>query len=163
MSRDPFYYPSPDEFLPERWLLPSFPTYGAPLTEYPSLKGYHGFGFGPRVCIGQGLAEAELLVACSAIIWGFEIKRALDHNGKPIPIDDEKVTQYVVSMPVVHPMNIEVRSAAKAKMIRKMYDDLDQGGEFCRRDDDQDKELQLDLDSGVAARAHLGGCHGLVG
>jgi cytochrome P450 len=30
-------YPDPEEFKPERWLDPQYPTYKGPLTAYPTL------------------------------------------------------------------------------------------------------------------------------
>jgi cytochrome P450 len=30
-------YPEPEEFKPERWLDPQYPTYKEPLTAYPTL------------------------------------------------------------------------------------------------------------------------------
>ena len=56
-SRDPRYFPQPEEFLPERWLREN--------TGYLSYKNAHPFacmpfGFGPRSCIGRRFAELEI-------------------------------------------------------------------------------------------------------
>jgi hypothetical protein len=37
IARDPEMYPDPEEFKPERWLDPQYPTYKGPLTAYPTL------------------------------------------------------------------------------------------------------------------------------
>lgn len=45
------------------------------------------FGWGRRVCSGQGLAEQGTFMTISRLLWGFNIQKALDSNGKEIPVD----------------------------------------------------------------------------
>lgn len=49
IQRDPTYWPSPDSFIPDRWLAQP----GDPL--YPMKGAWRPFEFGPRNCIGQEL------------------------------------------------------------------------------------------------------------
>ena len=76
--RNPVKYPDPENFRPERWLEPSWPTYKSPLTVYPNVKGMSSFGYGQRACLGQTLTQDELLVACSGLLWGFNLKKKVD-------------------------------------------------------------------------------------
>ena len=56
IHRDPKYWPSPDEFKPERWL-------AAPGDSLHPIKGaWRAFSHGPRNCIGQELAMIEMKV-----------------------------------------------------------------------------------------------------
>jgi len=64
IARDPAVYPDVDNFRPERWIDPSFPTtYREPLTQYPTLRGHHQFGHGRRTCLGIDIIEHELFLA----------------------------------------------------------------------------------------------------
>jgi len=63
VHRDPRWWPDPNAFMPERWLVPaSRPKYA-----------YFPFGGGNRVCIGESFAwtEAVLLLATIAQRWSF--------------------------------------------------------------------------------------------
>jgi len=68
ICREPSIYPSPEEFRPERWLSPEFPTYREPLTHFPSVKAQSGFGWGRRACIGQDHTEIVLITVIATII-----------------------------------------------------------------------------------------------
>ncbi|KAI9849674.1 MAG: hypothetical protein M1837_002799 [Sclerophora amabilis] len=57
IQRDSAYWPSPDTFIPERWLAAP----GDPL--YPVKGAWRPFEFGPRNCIGQELAMLEIKIA----------------------------------------------------------------------------------------------------
>jgi hypothetical protein len=121
LSRNEATYPSPETFNPARWLDPSFPTYKAPLTDFPTIKGHHGFGYGRRACVGQDLVHAELLLACGALLQGFEIVRQRDQYGVVLPIDTESCTPYLISMTGVHPVEFRVRSEKRAGLIQEEW------------------------------------------
>ena len=67
MHRSPTLWPSPAEFLPQRWLVPE----GDPL--YPVKGAWRPFEFGPRHCIGQELALLEARVILALTIRSFDI------------------------------------------------------------------------------------------
>ena len=56
VHRDPAYWPRPDGFLPERWLVAA----GNPL--HPIKGAWRPFSHGPRSCIRQELAMIEMKV-----------------------------------------------------------------------------------------------------
>ncbi|KIG17740.1 cytochrome P450 [Enhygromyxa salina] len=58
---DPQYYPAPERFDPERWLVPA---------ERPPFA-YIPFGGGPRMCIGQHFAELEMHIVLAMILREF--------------------------------------------------------------------------------------------
>ena len=75
-------FPEPDRFCPERF----FPDH--PLNRpFPNDKGYMTFGWGRRVCSGQGLAEQGTFLSVARFLWGFNIQKALDVQGGEIPVD----------------------------------------------------------------------------
>jgi sterigmatocystin biosynthesis cytochrome P450 monooxygenase len=67
IHHDPSYWPEPNEFIPERWLVPE----GDRL--YPLKGAYRPFEFGPRNCIGQELAMLELRIVLVMTAREFDI------------------------------------------------------------------------------------------
>lgn len=45
------------------------------------------FGWGRRVCSGQGLAEQGTFITIARLLWGFKIEKALDEQGNEVPVD----------------------------------------------------------------------------
>jgi len=64
MHRDPRWFPEPEVFRPERFA-PDAP-------ELPR-GAYMPFGTGPRVCLGQNLAMAEMTVIAAMLLQRFEL------------------------------------------------------------------------------------------
>lgn len=82
IHHDARQFPDPDRFNPDRYLKDS-PDY----VPFPNEKGYMTFGWGRRVCSGQGLAEQGTFITCARLLWAFNIQKALDKDGKEIPVD----------------------------------------------------------------------------
>ncbi|KAK5046344.1 hypothetical protein LTR84_008488 [Exophiala bonariae] len=75
-------FPEPDRFYPDRFFE------GNPLHRpFPNDKGYMTFGWGRRVCSGQGLAEQGTFLTVARLLWAFNIQKALDQTGNEIPVD----------------------------------------------------------------------------
>lgn len=85
IHRNPTDFPSPDEFKPERYLAKN-------RLPYPHRQGYSSFGFGRRVCSGQALAEQGLFITIARLLWAFDIKKALDGDGKEMDVDTHSYT-----------------------------------------------------------------------
>lgn len=86
MHRDPSVFPSPDTFLPERWLECSHDEL-ANMTQYMM-----PFGAGTRVCGGQNLAQAILRIAITAIVKNFNIAAPAETNERSMEIKDSFVS-----------------------------------------------------------------------
>ena len=66
IQRSPDFWPRPDEFLPDRWLV-------QPGHELHPIKGaWRPFEFGPRNCIGQELALLEMKLVLALVIRQFD-------------------------------------------------------------------------------------------
>ncbi|KAL6063233.1 hypothetical protein QOT17_011718 [Balamuthia mandrillaris] len=59
------YFPKSEEYRPERWLTGEYHPYAAT-----------PFGFGPRMCVGRRVAEAEVHSVIAQIMQAFDVKFA---------------------------------------------------------------------------------------
>ena len=93
-------YPDSYTYRPERYLEDKWPTYKEPLTQFPTVKGLTSFGFGQRQCLGQSLTHDELIVACGALCWGFNMTKKINpKTGKEIDIDINKSNSLLIVKP----------------------------------------------------------------
>jgi len=90
MHRDADVFPSPDVFMPERWLQ-SFSTQGelARMTQYMM-----PFGTGTRVCGGQNLAQVMLKTAVATLARNFDVVAPPETNEISMEIKDSFVRLY---------------------------------------------------------------------
>ena len=72
IHREPLYWPEPDAFIPERWLV----NKDDPL--YPVKGAWRGFEFGPRNCIGQELAMLEMKLVMVMTLREFDVRSSYD-------------------------------------------------------------------------------------
>jgi hypothetical protein len=119
---NPDKYPDPDNFRPERWLKPGWPTYQEPLTQYPTIKGMTSFGWGQRQCLGQTLTQDELIVACGALAWGFNLKPKKDPvTGAELPVPLDKSNSLLIIKPDPFQMAFEPRSEARREEALRIW------------------------------------------
>ncbi|KAH0284788.1 cytochrome P450 [Aureobasidium namibiae CBS 147.97] len=118
---NPVKYPDPESYRPERWLEAGWPTFQEPLTQHPNIKGMTSFGFGQRQCLGMSLTQDELIVACGALAWAFNLKRKVDPaTGREIEVPTDKCNSLLIVKPDPFEMAFEPRSEArKADVIRE--------------------------------------------
>jgi len=69
---NPCHWPHPEEFLPQRWLVPE----GDPL--YPPKNAWRPFERGPRNCIGQEVALTEIKVMLVLTVRQFDVRDAYE-------------------------------------------------------------------------------------
>lgn len=72
LQRAPEYWPEPEIFIPERWLVKE----GDPL--FPIKGTWRPFEFGPRHCIGIELAMIEMKVIMALMLRSFDIRAAYE-------------------------------------------------------------------------------------
>ena len=70
MQRDPALWPRPDEFLPERWLVPE-----GHLLHPIDKEAYRPFERGARACLGQDLAMTEMKLCLALTMRELDVRR----------------------------------------------------------------------------------------
>ncbi|KAI9826792.1 MAG: hypothetical protein M1819_007263 [Sarea resinae] len=80
IHHNPEYYPCPFDFVPERWLSEEASSiHGEVDLAHAALNP---FSFGPRGCIGKGLAYMEMVLTWAHVLWSFEFKAADGPEGQ---------------------------------------------------------------------------------
>ena len=90
MHREPSVFPSPETFLPERWLESS--------SDHLLTMAAHmmPFGTGSRVCGGQNLAQVMLRVAVASFTRNFDIATPPETNDRSMNIKDSFVRRFAL-------------------------------------------------------------------
>ncbi|KAL1837541.1 hypothetical protein VTJ49DRAFT_3664 [Mycothermus thermophilus] len=131
MNRVPSTYPDGDNFRPERWLEPGWPTYQEPLTRYPNFRegfGMHTFGWGRRTCLGQNIVDGEVFVFGAATLWAFNLsQKRCPRTGEPVPIDTQATNSHVILEPLPYQINIKVRSEKRGRQVLEGYNEVRTG------------------------------------
>lgn len=120
MHNDPAVYEEPRAFRPERW---EGKLQDAKEDSVGARSELFTFGAGRRICPGQHLAERNLFLTISKILWTFDISSAKDENGDAIPIDMEQFTTGGVISLAPFRCSIKPRTAEHASFIQKEWED----------------------------------------
>lgn len=73
-----------------------------------------------RVCPGVHVAEKSLFIVISRIVWGFNIRKKIGHDGRPIEPTTVMMPGFL-SIPTPFECDITPRSPERAKLIREAY------------------------------------------
>ncbi|KAL1881025.1 hypothetical protein Plec18167_003566 [Paecilomyces lecythidis] len=126
LHHDKKRFPNPDVFDPDHFkgqmALASELSTSA---DYES-RDHYGYGAGRRLCPGIHLAERNLFLGISKLIWAFSIEPGLDGQGKPIEPDFNPATGYSEGFLVCakdFPCRIKPRSEARRATITKEYEE----------------------------------------
>ncbi|KAK0117473.1 hypothetical protein ONS96_013303 [Cadophora gregata f. sp. sojae] len=118
MSRDEALYPDPENYRPERWLDPAFPTYKEPLTHYPSLKNHSAFGWGRRQCLGLDYTEIVHVTIVASILWSCNIQKKIDpKTGQEIELPWMDYSPFVIVRPMPTQLDILPRSQERIRLL----------------------------------------------
>ncbi|KAH8161403.1 hypothetical protein CIB48_g6845 [Xylaria polymorpha] len=82
MHHDPERYPDPMAFKPERFLHDPLSSAQSSNLPDPTERDHWMFGAGRRICPGISVAEREIWLAVSRMLWAFDMEASPDH-----PID----------------------------------------------------------------------------
>ncbi|GJC90720.1 cytochrome P450 monooxygenase psoD [Colletotrichum liriopes] len=121
-------YPDPDNYRPDRYLNPSFPTYQEPLTRYPNFRegvGMHTFGWGRRTCLGQTLVDDEMFIAGASVCWAFDMGlKKCPATGEDVTFDTQATNSNVILEPLPFPMQFKIRSPKGAQRVLEAYNNV---------------------------------------
>lgn len=117
ITRDPAVFPDAATFNPDRWLNPSYPTYREPLTEYPTIRNFTAFGHRRRICQGQDLVEAELLVCIGGMAWATNIRKKRDAAGQENDLAPQDYTSLHISRPKPFQFELKPRSVKREQQV----------------------------------------------
>jgi len=77
LFRNPDYFPDPLTWRPERWIADA--AHGTTVESVQQAqKAFFPFGAGPRVCVGQTVAEMELRTVFARALWTYDMRLAPD-------------------------------------------------------------------------------------
>lgn len=109
MALDDNAFEKPLEFIPERWLDTNPEDIDSRLTNF--------FGFGRRICTGRHIAQNSLFVLMARMLWGFNIRNAVDANGVKKEVDDMALNSGFVCSPKPFDAVFEARSDRHREVI----------------------------------------------
>ncbi|KAF2144960.1 uncharacterized protein K452DRAFT_356306 [Aplosporella prunicola CBS 121167] len=120
IHKDADVYPSPQDFLPERW---EGKLETAAEDSLGAKSEHFAFGAGRRICPGQYLAERSLFLVMSHVLWAFEISKARDADGNEVPVDTNDLRPGAVA--TINPFRVTVkpRSEKKVALVRRIWEE----------------------------------------
>ena len=101
MHRNPNVFPSPDTFLPERWL----ETCANPPELFHMTQHMMPFGTGTRICGGQNFALAMMRITVAAVVRNFDIMAPPETTESSMDIRDSFVS---LRAPIYCPLHFSV-------------------------------------------------------
>ncbi|RCI08842.1 hypothetical protein L249_4632 [Ophiocordyceps polyrhachis-furcata BCC 54312] len=99
--RNPDNFTDPDSFIPERWLPPTHALYDARFAR-DRRSVFKPFSHGPRDCIGKNLAQSEMRLIISKLLYRFDFSLAT-------PQDDWHESQRVLTLWTKGPLYVRLR------------------------------------------------------
>ncbi|RYC55237.1 hypothetical protein CHU98_g10974 [Xylaria longipes] len=119
VHNDTSRHSEPRRFDPSRWAHDSQTSAEAANNRDVSKRDQFVFGAGRRLCQGMHIADRNLFLAISRLLWAFDFRRPVDPStGKEIVPDMEDLTEGLLVCPNSFDADITPRSESKANAIR---------------------------------------------
>lgn len=124
LHHDERRFPNPDVFDPDHFkgVTTLAPVLAAAVDE--NERDHYGYGSGRRLCPGIHLAERNLFLAISKLLWGLKFSPGVDEAGNIVEPDTDPQTGYSEGFLVCakpFKCKIEARSEAKRQTIDREY------------------------------------------
>ncbi|KAI9067057.1 cytochrome P450 [Trametes sanguinea] len=107
-------YPDPERYNPDRFLLPDGTL--NPAVRDPTTVA---FGFGRRICPGRYMAVDSMWVTIACVLSLFDIRKAVDQDGKEITPDGEYIRGFLCH-PKPFPCSIKPRSKEHEQLLNEL-------------------------------------------
>ncbi|KAK5626996.1 hypothetical protein RRF57_002711 [Xylaria bambusicola] len=122
IHNDPSRHPDPRRFDPSRWIHNTQTSAESANNADASKRDQFVFGAGRRLCQGIHIADGNLFLAISRLLWAFDIRRSVNKfTGKEIIPDMEDLTEGLVVCPNLFSADIKPRNSLKAEIIRSEW------------------------------------------
>lgn len=118
MHNDPSVYDEPRAFKPERW---EGKLQDAKEDSVGARSELFTFGAGRRICPGQHLAERNLFLTVSKIIWACDVSKKMTEDGNEIPIDTETYSPGGIISIAPYAVDINPRSTARLDVAKREW------------------------------------------
>ncbi|KAI3341634.1 cytochrome P450 [Ustulina deusta] len=89
------YFPSPFEYIPERWL-PGHAEY-----QTTNRSAFAAFSVGPRGCAGKAMAYLEASLVIAKTLWYFDFEEVVDNIKETSQLNDDQGNEYQLNDIVV--------------------------------------------------------------
>jgi len=109
------------------------------------------FGYGQRACLGQNLTQDEMLIACGSLMWGFNLSKKRDANGKEIDIDLGASNSLLIVKPDPFQMAFAPRSEAKRAQVLEQWKEAESKEREAREAFTRTAQLKLHSKEAVTA------------
>ncbi|KAE8378183.1 cytochrome P450 [Aspergillus bertholletiae] len=124
LHHDERRYPNHDVFDPDRYA-----GYTRLASEYAVSSDYenrdhYNYGTGRRLCPGVHLAERNLFLGISKLLWAFNFEKEIDGNGNPVEPDTDPVSGYSEGFIISakpFPCRVSPRSDKRQETIMREY------------------------------------------
>ena len=125
ISRDPTRHPDPSRFDPGRWAHDTQTSAQAANNNDVRQRDHFVFGTGRRLCQGMHIADANLFLAISRLLWAFDFRRARrPEDGREVVPDPAQLTEGFLVQPLPFAADIVPRSEHKARRVREEWEKM---------------------------------------
>jgi cytochrome P450 family 619 len=130
LHHDEQRFPKPDTFDPDHYKGVTALASELAQSVNPDDRDHYGYGSGRRLCPGIHLAERNLFLAISKLLWAFEFAPGKDEDGKVIVPDTDPTTGYSEGFLVCakpYALDVKVRSEKRRETILREFDEAKKG------------------------------------
>ena len=117
----------PETFDPSRYLSKPLSAAEYINSNDPFDRDHFTYGAGRRVCPGVHVAERSLYINIVRTLWGFNIKKPVGADGRPIEPDTAMIRGFL-SVPKPFAADFSVRSPKHAATIRETFENAEREG-----------------------------------